>query len=142
MTATPRMVDMTNADYHRALNAEPRLQPAVALVDALTVLVRPSDRVCAGCVWTGILKPMVSRLIGYGRGYPPKVAPNPRFGPRRLVVVSMADALAQLERRVPADTETERWLRTSEAWDAFNRPLLARLHAADPGNGHGIGRHV
>jgi hypothetical protein len=48
--------------------------------------------------------------------------------------------LAQLDDRIPAETETEKWLRSSEAWDAVTRPLLARLYEADPANGCGIRR--
>ena len=55
-------------------------------------------------------------------------------------VRSGTEALAALGSREAPTTDTEKWLRTSEAWDAFTRPLLARLWDADPGNGHGIGR--
>ena len=53
----------------------------------------------------------------------------------------MADFNRSLTRK-PSEptTENERWLRTTEAWDAFTNVLLERLEKADPGNGHGIGR--
>ena len=38
------------ADYERSLAAEPSLESAVALVDAMHDLVRPDDRMCACCV--------------------------------------------------------------------------------------------
>lgn len=53
--------------YARALDAEPHLRAAECLVDLLCTLVRPDDRMCAGCVWEQILKPLVVPLVGWGR---------------------------------------------------------------------------
>ena len=64
---TTNQATTTTTDYQRALNAEPALQPVVDLVDALCALVRPSDRLCSGCVWERIVKPMVRPLIGWER---------------------------------------------------------------------------
>jgi hypothetical protein len=45
-----------------------------------------------------------------------------------------------VSRRPLADTDTERWMREQEAYDAVTNTLLARLWDADPGTGCGIGR--
>lgn len=42
--------------------------------------------------------------------------------------------------RVPANTATDAWLSSSEAYDLFSCAMLGLLEDADPGNGHGIGR--
>lgn len=126
------------AGYRRALVAEPRLRAVVALVDALCTLVRPTDRLCSGCVWETIVKPLTTPWIGWERGYVPEQAQD---APRGWSPVCLADLLAeQDERATTATTATERWLRTSEAWEAFTDVLLSRLDAADTGNGHGCGR--
>jgi hypothetical protein len=129
-------------DYQRALAAEPRLRPVEALVDALCTLRRPTDRLCAGCVWEQIVKPLVSPYLGWGRAYAPRPArdPDPTATGERLLKVRTGLMAEMEERRLPATTDTERWLRTSEAYDAVTDVLLARLDAADPANGHGIGR--
>jgi hypothetical protein len=146
--------------YDRAVQAEPQLRPIVRLVEALVDLRRPSDRLCAGCVWETIVKPLVSPLVGWGRGYPPEQAKDrDSWQPRRLRVTRaseirprsrhvdltpyLVDARQLLDEdddQLPATSETERWLRTSEAYDAVTGRLLAKLDQADPGNGHGIGR--
>ncbi len=131
------------ANYQRALDAEPRLRRVVALADALCALVRRTDRMCYGCVWDGIVKPLASPLIGWGRGYSPKAASDPEpvvNGARQFRPVSLTELLKEEGARVPATTDTEKWLRTSEAWDAFTGVILPRLKRADPDHGHGIGR--
>jgi hypothetical protein len=131
------------ANYQRALDAEPRLRPIVAVVDALCALVRRTDQMCYGCAWDGIVKPLVNPYLGYGRGWRPREASDPEpvvDGARRSRPVSLTKLLADKEARVPATTDTEKWLRTPEAWDAFTDVLLARLKQADPAHGHGIGR--
>jgi hypothetical protein len=149
---------ITMDGYDRALQAEPQLQPIVRLVDALIALRRPSDRLCVGCVWELIVKPMVSPLIGWGRGYPLEQAQDPEpNGSRRLRVTRASESrrvdltpflvdgatfLAEDDDETPATTDTEKWMRTSEAFDAFTDRLLAKLDRADPANGHGIGRKV
>ena len=70
------------ADYERAVAAERRLRPVVAIVDALVELVRPEDRMCSSCVWQKIVKPLIRPLVGWERGYPPEQAKDPtRPGP-------------------------------------------------------------
>lgn len=134
------MTTARQPDLDRATNAEPRLQAIVNIVTALTTLVRPTDTMCGGCVWDEIVKPLVLPLIGWERGYPPKAAPDP--GNFAWVLVSGGDwarEFAEAEKtRTPATTDTEKWLRTSEAWDGFCGELIRRLNDADPGNGHGI----
>lgn len=128
----------TSAGYRRALAAEPCLRAVVATVDALCDFVRRGDTMCAGCVWERIVKPLTSPWIGWERGYPAEQADDPAERPLYRVV--RASDLERRERRLPAETETEAWLRTSEAYDAFTDELLRRLDAADPGTGHGIHR--
>jgi hypothetical protein len=124
--------------YQRALAAEPQLQPVVRLVDALCALVRPTDRCCAGCVWELTLKPLVTPLVGWGRGKMPEQAIDDPPGIRLL---SLGELRAEEDARtIPAGTDTEAWLRTLEAYDAFTGELLCRLEAADPDNDHGIAR--
>lgn len=125
------------AGYRRALDAEPRLRAIERLVTGLCELARPGDTLCAGCVWELIVKPLTTPWIGWGRGRPHRdAADDPRDS---WQPVSLADLLAEpgYARAEPA-TDTERWLRSSEAFDAFTDELLRRLDAADPANGHGI----
>lgn len=124
--------------YDRALAAEPALRAAVAVVDALSALRRPSDRLCANCAWEDIVKPIVTPLIGWERGYHPEPAADPR--PEGELIELLAMGELPDPPRTPATTETERWMRSMEAWDGFTGVLLDRLETADPGNGHGIGR--
>lgn len=128
------------ANYERALAAEPRLRAVVTVVDALTELVRPTDRMCSGCVWEKIVKPMVLPLIGWGRGHLPHQAKDPDPRPPGLYLIRASEI--PWPERTGADTETEKWLRSVGAWDAFTSTLLVRLDRADPANGHGIGRRV
>lgn len=129
--------------YERALAAEPRLAAIVTAVDALAELARPADVMCAGCVWDGIVKPLATPLIGWERGYPPAAAkdPSPGDGSKLYTGTDLMAAYEEAQKRLaPATTDTEKWLRTSEAWDAFTGELIRRLHDADPANGHGICR--
>jgi hypothetical protein len=129
------------AAYERVLAAEPRLRAVVRVVDALIQFVRPTDEMCHGCLWEVMVKPLTSPLVGYGRGYPPTSAKDPDpSGELELVFQSAADLLREPDPRIPAETQTEKWLRTSEAFDAFTDPLLKRLYEADPANGCGIKR--
>lgn len=136
------MTNTTETAYKRALAAEPRLNAIVTTVSALCELARADDTMCAGCIWDSIVKPLTTPLIGWSRGYPPKEAADPDPNDHGWRLISGADWFAEFEEtakhRTPATTDTEQWLRTSEAWDAFTSELLHRLNEADPGNGHGI----
>jgi hypothetical protein len=139
------MTTITQTDFDRAVQAEPQLHSLVRMVNALCVLVRPSDSMCSGCIWESILKPLVEPMVGWGRGYPPKSAKDPvpyaEWG-----VYSAAELVAYADlpehSRIPATTETERWLRSSAAYDGFTRPLIAQLQEADPAHGCGIHRRT
>jgi len=123
------------APYSRALAAEPGLKAVESLVDALCRLVRPEDTFCAGCAWERIVKPLLVPLVGWGREALLEQAADPSgedvtaewIGPQREVAP-------------PATTETEKWLRSSAAYDAVTDAWIAQLEKADPGNGHGIAR--
>jgi hypothetical protein len=146
----------TQVGFDRALAAERRLEPIVRLVDAFCALVGPEHAMCSGCIWDTILKPLVVPLVGWERGYIEDEAKDPEPEPEPADDVeaaalalskfksrlrTAAEIMAEPEQpRVPATTDTERWMRSMEAYDAFTDVVLARLHEADPGNGHGIGR--
>lgn len=142
MSDTPYPIgDETRAAYDRALAAEPGLRAAVDVVDALTALVRPGDELCFGCVWETIVKPTVTPHVGWSRGHVPEQAADPDPGGLPMPV-DLSELFAWDDRREEAMTETERWLRTPEAYDAVSDVLLARLYDADPANGCGIRRGV
>ena len=111
--------------YQRALDAEPVLRAMACAVDTICTLVRKGDALCAGCVCEAIIKPLVHPWVGWGRGYPAEQAKDvPRF------CASLAELVAEIDvddrDRSPATTETERWLRTSEAFDAVTDEWLGR----------------
>lgn len=137
------MTGDTSERFVRALAAEHRLRPIVALVDALCDLVGPGDVMCAGCVWETIVKPLVRPLVGWERGCAGREAKDAVPGETGRRPCNMGELMAELDgdelRRTPATTNTERWLRSTEAYDAFTDVLLARLNEADPATGHGIG---
>ncbi|MFE6194126.1 hypothetical protein [Streptomyces sp. NPDC057838] len=130
--------------YERALNADRQLRALADLATAVCEFIRPADTMCGGCAWDTLVKPLATPLIGWERGYPPESAPDPETQ-GGWKIVSGSDWLAVIEAaekdRTPAATETEKWLRTSEAWDAYCGELIRRLNAADPANGHGVHRH-
>ncbi|MFD6973554.1 hypothetical protein [Streptomyces sp. NPDC059949] len=136
MTTTARQTDLD-----RATRAEPRLQAVINIVTALTALVRPTDTMCGGCVWDEIIKPLALPLIGWERGYQPAEAedPDPDRMWRLINASDWAAGWQDAEKaRTPATTDTEKWLRTSEAWDSVCGELIRRLNDADPANGHGV----
>src|SRR5262245_55227459 len=71
-----RLMESAREGYERALRAEPHLRVVVAVVDALCTLVRPTDRLCYGCTWDDIVKPLVMPLLGWGRGRVPEEVPD------------------------------------------------------------------
>src|SRR5215211_115886 len=52
------------ADYLRAIAVEPGLRAVVRAVDALISMTGPTDQLCSGCVWSEIIKPICTPLIG------------------------------------------------------------------------------
>lgn len=135
----PELSTEAAAAFERVLSAEPELRAAVDIVEVLRQLVRPTDRLCHGCLWESIIKPMVRPYLGYGRGYPPKSAKDPNPD-RAWEIISAAEMWARGDTGLPAETETEKWLRTSEVWDAFTDVLMTRLYEYDPANGCRVGR--
>jgi hypothetical protein len=76
-----------------------------------------------------------------GRGWAPKSADDPDPDGSRMRVISGSDWHEEFKKRcISAETETEKWLRTSEAWDAFTQVLIDRLEEYDPANGCRVGR--
>lgn len=130
-------METTTSDYQRALDAEPQLGTAVLAVNALCALAGPENSMCSGCAWELIIKPICLPYIGHCRGVPLTQATD-STGVLDLLITP--DELFALPDAPEATSDTERWLRTIEAYDAFTRPLIARLEAADPGNGCRIGR--
>lgn len=127
--------------FARAVAADPRLRALDALVDALCTLVRSGDVMCSGCVWEEIVKPLASDAIGWERGYRPEHADDaPRTLASRMMTFSQLQASVDARKPQPATSETEKWLRTSDAWDAVTDMWIRRLQVADPANGHGIAR--
>ena len=89
--------------------AEPRLLRLERL--ALWAAANAGETFCANGVWYEFLKPQLVELVGWSRGRLPECAPD---GPRPLFV-NLVD-LRPAE-RVPATTEAERLLRSSDAFD-------------------------
>lgn len=111
--------------YERALSAEPALESVVKVVDALLLL--DEDKSENLDHW-GIIKPLIVPWVGFGRGYVPSEASDVVNTPSKPKVRSFTDFLDEPgPARVPATTKTEKWMRTSEAYDAFTDVLLARL---------------
>ncbi|MEU0428519.1 hypothetical protein ABZ235_33945 [Streptomyces canus] len=134
----------THTHYERAMNADPQLRALADLVTALCQFVRPADTMCGGCAWDSLVKPLATPLIGWQRGYPPETARDPEPNrPWRLIIgrdLTTEWEAAKRDRK-PATTDTEAWLRTSEAWDGYCGELIQRLNDADPAHGHGICRY-
>lgn len=134
---------MATTDYDRALAADHRLRALANFVTILCDLVRPADTMCGGCAWESLVKPLATPLIGWERGYKPECAKDPDEQ-KAWRIYSGEELLAGWEEaerdRTPSTTETEQWLRTEEAWDAFCGELIRRLNKADPANGCGIHR--
>ncbi len=124
--------------YERAVLADRRLRAIDGLVSSLCLLVRSDDTLCHSCVWESMVQPLLTPLVGHERGYLPDVAKDPGDDWKPMT----AKELSELPDgpRAEATTETERWMRTSDAWDAVTQTLLSRLWDADPGNGHGVAR--
>lgn len=138
MTAVPER----QALLERACAADREIRALDQVVTALCVAATIGDGpACSACVWERVVKPLAVPLVGWERGYPPAAANDPgssSWGP-----VDLGPVLARLDEReahrTPATTETERWLRTQDAWDAVTGEWIDRLYEADPGAGHGIG---
>ncbi len=138
-----RLTTTSADDYARALDAEPNLRAVDRLVTALCAFVRPSDVMCSDCLYGRTVDPLVTPLVGWERGAGVRVARDPEPDAPRLRVFTIAELDARVMprgSRPPATTDTERWMRTADAYDAVRDTLLARLWDADPGNGHGVGR--
>lgn len=132
--------DWPDDPFDKALAAEPRLRAVDKMVRTLAANAptgRSKRPMCAGCIWSGILKPLLKPLVGWER-HVQRQAPETRPHGMRVLDMSALRAEAAQERRPPATSSTERWLRGSEAWDAVTSRWLAILDKADPANGCGL----
>jgi hypothetical protein len=127
------------AAFHLALTAEPRLQAIDKVVRALATLAPTDQPMCADCVWTTVLRPLVRPWLGWGRGRTPEQAADESGQSSR--VVDLKTFLDEPDTRPEPASETERWLRDSQAWDAVTSRWREVLERADPGLGHGIPPH-
>jgi hypothetical protein len=126
----------TTSAFDRALAAEPQLQTIDNMVRALVALAPKGEPFCTGCIWEMILKPLVLPWVGDCRGDLPDQAKDPDpEAPFKFF--TLAELWAQADRRPKPETETERWMRTSEAYDAVTDRWLAQLDNVDPALGHG-----
>lgn len=135
--------DTTRAGrFAKAMAADRQLRALDVMVRTLAALPRPGDTMCSGCVWSRILKPLALPLVGFERGTVPTNAEDPKPGGGGLRVYTGDELMAAADvKRTRAETDTERWLRSQEAWEAVTGTWIAILHEADPANGHGIGRN-
>ena len=132
------MTALAVTDYDRALQAEPQLQVLERMVATLCATAPTGEPFCVGCIWECVLKPLVTPLVGWDRGYPPEQSRDPDPAAPSFVIVSVTEALQGLDERPKAKTATEEWMRGTGAWDAVTNRWLAQLDAADPALGHGI----
>jgi hypothetical protein len=88
--------------YNRALAAEPRLRAIADMVKAVTASAAYDRSFCDGCFWERTLKGKALPLVGWERGHRSRQAKHP-------------------------DPETERWLRSREAWEAVTERWLQQL---------------
>lgn len=140
MTGTDNRPEM----LARACAADAGIRALDHMVSALCAAARTTDGpACSACTWERLVKPLVMPLLGWQRGLPQLAALDPRQPGQPLHVVGISELMARMDeqgaRRTPATTDTERWLRSQEAWDAVTGAWLARLYDADPAAGHGIG---
>lgn len=110
------------------------------IVGILCELVRPEDTMCAGCIWDTVVKPLITPYVGFNRGLPLREAQPYKPG-GEVEMKSLLDWLNESdEKRVPATTDEEKWLRRQSTWESFTTVILHRLDEADPANGHGIAK--
>lgn len=95
-----------------------------------------------------VLKNIIYPLIGYGRGYSPRMAPrtlDTKPGSSWSSSVSPGDVWASLNRRavaVPEGNTVEEWLRSSAAFDAVTDPWLKFMEDHEAHDGRRTpGRH-
>lgn len=94
--------------FDRALAAEPRLRAVdrmVRLIAAQAPTRRSGKPQCAACVWTGILKPLVTPLVGWARGETRQASDQP---PGRFVALTRTDLARLTAGRTEAENDTER----------------------------------
>ncbi len=112
------------------------LDRTIRLIAALAPSPDSGIEMCHGCLWSGIVKPLAQLLLGPDRGIVDEAEDNAHIG--RFVDIA---AFLNEPDRPPASTETERWLRSDEAYHALTNEWLRLLHAADPANGCGLPAH-
>lgn len=128
--------------YRIALDAEPALVAVEAVVELICAQGLPSQK-----AWSSIVKTLATPFLGTLRGIGVEGASNPMHPDlseeehmARVVgsAVDLSEHVDHLEKyRLPAETATEEWMRTSEAWDAVTRVWIYRMQEADPDMPHG-----
>jgi hypothetical protein len=123
--------------YRLALDTEPGLVAIETVVDLICDQGLPSQM-----AWSSVVETLALPFIGNMRGIGIDNAKNPKKpdldADERLehLLESMEDMSAKDERlekyRLPAETATEEWMRTSEAWDAVTEVWIRKMQEADP----------
>lgn len=108
------------------------LDRTVRLIAALAPSPDSDTEMCHGCLWSGIVKPLAQLLLGPDRGIVDEAEDRTTDG-----WIDLASVFDELDREPPS-TETERWLRSDEAWNAVTGEWVRLLYAADPANGCGL----
>lgn len=123
------------ADHHiRALDRA--IRTIAALAPNPDAEVHDPDAgipLCHGCLWSGVVKPLAKLLLGPARGELAEAADRADI-PKPVDLAALFDE----PERPEAATETERWLRSGEAYDQVTDVWLALLRDADPANGCGL----
>lgn len=124
---------MTEYTLEQALGVR-ELRALNAMIEIQCRFIEEDDTFCAECYWE-VFKPLVTPVLGWGRGYPPHHEKEPSDDSSFIPV-----DLSQIEAREPdiPTSEFEAWLRTHEAYDLVTDHWLTKLRAIDPANGHGF----
>ncbi len=130
---------VTDLLFERAARADSNIRAFDRIIRILAATA-PSEESgqpwCSNCAWSAFVKPMARLLVGPDRGHHTD-AEDPSDAPMRPV--DLAALLAERDEpdREPS-TQTERWLRSHEVWEAVTNRWLKLLDDADPANGCGL----
>lgn len=122
--------------FEKALTIVPELRAINNMVRVFVALAPKNQPMCTDCIWGTILKPMVYPLLGWGRGLAPESAEDMSFS----LMFTGEDFANIKDKHTEATTKTERWLRSSDAYDLVTDRWLEMLTKVDPGLGCGYPR--